>query len=240
MRKINEVDKEKAELNQKIADVDNKLSATIADYTTKKKKIIKEIKIFEKRINNAEHDILSHVLSLMGVFTAIITIILSVIITSSSWINNADKSDAVIAFVIPNAIALCSVSLLLSLIFRHNRRRQIDTYGSKEGPQNKESAKNAIFISVVAFIMTAIIICAMCLYLANESPKPHVIYVLSPGEYSIAEEIVAPPGDDDSADPEKEYYFEFTFEDKLYRFEYDEFYLHDGNLYFCEKHCTLE
>ena len=238
--RINEVDNEKAKLNQKIADIETKLSNTIEDYTKKKEKITKEVKLFEKRINNAEHDILSHVLSLMGIFTAIITIILSVIVTSSSWLNNADMSDAVIAFVVPNAIALCAVSLLLTLIFRQNRRRQIDTYGSKETPQDKESAKSVIVISIVAFVMTAMIICAVCLYLANQTPNPHVIYVLSPGEYRVAEKVVTPVPDDGSVEEEKRPYFEFTFEDKLYRFEYDESYLHDGNLYFCEKHCTLE
>lgn len=200
-----------------------------------KTEIEKKAKLVQEQIDNSEHTILSHVLTLMGIFSAIITIILSVIITSSSWINNSDKADAVVAFVVPNAVALMAVTLLLSLIFAHNHRNRIEAKTTKQNIW--DILKSILFYMIIIVIVLATIISSICLSLAEESSQSHILYILSPGEYIVKEEIITPSG---AGEEEKKTFFKFSIGDKPYLVEYDESYLHDGNLYFCEKHCTLE
>lgn len=200
-----------------------------------KTEIEEKAKLVQEQIDNSEHTILSHVLTLMGIFSAIITIILSVIITSSSWINNADKADAVVAFVVPNAVALMAVTLLLSLIFAHNHRNRIETKTIK---QNIWSIlKSILFYMVIIVIVLATIISSICLSLTKDSSRSHILYILSPGEYIVKEETITPSG---AGDEEKKTFFKFSVEDKPYLVEYDESLLHDGNLYFCAEHEVLE
>ena len=86
----------------------------------------------DKKISDTEHNILSHVLTLMGVFSAVTTIIMSVVITSSSWLNNADAASAVVAFAIPNLVVLISVIVLMSLIYLYNNMDVIFRKSSTE------------------------------------------------------------------------------------------------------------
>lgn len=199
-----------------------------------KTEIERKAKLVQEQIDNSEHTILSHVLTLMGIFSAIITIILSVIITSSSWINNADKSDAVVAFVVPNAVALLAVTLLLSLIFVHNHRNRIENKTIKQ--RIWDVIKSIVLHSIIIVIILGTLISAICLSFVKDASKSHTSYILSQGEYVIVE------GASDSADgtDDSNLYFEFDFEDKHYSIEYDEDLLHNGNLYFCAEHEILE
>ncbi len=202
-----------------------------------KEEIERKAKFVQEQIDNSEHTILSHVLTLMGIFSAIITIILSVIITSSSWINNSDKADAVVAFVVPNAVALMSVTLLLSLIFAHNRQNRIDSAAKNNEPNAIEIFKSVVFYAIIIIIILGTIISSICLSFAKDCSDPHIIYILSPGEYNVVEKIIT---SDSIEKNEKQPFYEFTFEDKLYHFEYDEKLKHGTKLYFCEKHEALE
>lgn len=58
------------------------LSGALAEFKNEELRIEEELK-------NSEHNILTHVLTLLGVFSAIIVTIMSVVITSSSWLNSA-------------------------------------------------------------------------------------------------------------------------------------------------------
>ena len=203
-----------------------------------KTEIEKKAKLVQEQIDNSEHTILSHVLTLMGIFSAIITIILSVIITSSSWINNANKSDAVVAFVVPNTVALLSVTLLLSLIFVNNHRNRIEDKTVKQ--RIRDTIKSIAFHSIIIIIILGTLISAICLSFANDSSYPHVSYILSPGEYSVIPEVITPANPDAGIEEHKEYFFEFIFEDKHYRFTYEESLKHGENLYFCTEHGVLE
>ena len=227
-------------LNEQTAYITDTIDKAKKELSEQRQKIDKKAEIVQDQIDNSEHTILSHVLTLMGIFSAIITIILSVIITSSSWINNADKADAVVAFVVPNAVALMAVSLLLSLIFLHNRRNRINTNPAKHSVL--DICKSVVCYSIIIVVILATIISSISLSIKSDiDPNPiHTLYILSSGEYRTQYEVITPGSADDSVEEQKQTYFEFTFEDKLYRFEYDESYLHDGSLYFCEKHETLE
>jgi len=50
-----------------------------------------EFRESRQKIDDSEHNILTHVLTLLGVFSAIIVTIMSVVITTSSWLNNTGQ-----------------------------------------------------------------------------------------------------------------------------------------------------
>lgn len=187
-------------------------------------------------IANSEHTILSHVLSLMGIFSAIITLIMSVVISSASWLNSANRASAIMALIVPNLVALIAVLTLMSLIFFYIHR---DTKAA-DGKCAQRKRSTAFSICVSALILCVIASCVFCFAEKDEIIEPHIIYIFSPGEYLVKEEIITPASADGSIPAEEQIFYEFTYEDKLYRFEYDESLKHSGNLYFCEKHCTLE
>lgn len=218
-----------AQVIEWIADAKSRLDKQKRDIDEKAQEV-------QEQIDDSEHTILSHVLTLMGIFTAIITLIISVVITSSSWLNSAHGASAVIAFIVPNLVALIAVFVLTSLIFFYIHR---DTQ-SKDGKCSKHKRSLAFTICIVSLIICVIASCLFCFAGRDEIINPHILYILSPGEYQVQEEIVTPADSDAGVDEQKEYFYEFIFEDKLYRFEYNESLLHDGNLYFCTEHNTLE
>ena len=111
------------------------------------------------QIDNSEHKILTHVLSLMGIFSAIITLIMSMVITTSYWLNNANGASAIIAFVIPNLVTLIAVFTLLSLIFFY-LHRDTSVKGEKCAVQKRSVA---FTISIVALLLCVILCCWFCL-----------------------------------------------------------------------------
>ena len=93
---------------------------TVFEVEEKQREIQIEVNHISEKIEKSEHKSLSHVMTLMGIFSAIITIVMSVVITSTSWLNNADEASAIVAFVIPNLVVLLSVIVLISLVYFYN------------------------------------------------------------------------------------------------------------------------
>lgn len=93
------------------AEIHNTLKKSQDDFD---KRLSKQI---EQATNNIQPKLISTVLTVMGVFSAIITTIISVVTTTSSWLNNADGASAIIAFIIPNLIVVFSVAILLGIVF---------------------------------------------------------------------------------------------------------------------------
>ena len=190
------------------------------------KQVQKKLQKAEKKLDDSEHNMLTHVLTLMGVFTAVITIIMSVVITSSSWLNNADGASAFFALAVPNLVAIFAVIVLVGLVFIY---------------QNGVLSKPGKSKVVIWFLsgITALVLILTCLmgWCAISYTQPckasQVHYVISPSEYSIEQEINSETG-------KKETFCVFVFEGESFRFPYDNKYIHDGNLYFCKEHRTLE
>lgn len=220
-------------LRKRMLEVDDQVQQTVLDYSAKKEELEKkvesvetEVRNFQKRVDNSEHTILAHVLTLMGVFTAVITIIMSIVITSGSWLNSADISSAIVAFTVPNLVTILAVIVLLTLIFVYQK--------SFSNDQNKSKGAIGIFVGLFVLI---VILCGVMGWVAISCTQPskatQVLHVISPSEYIVTEEIDCESG-------EIETYYEFVFEGIKYKFPYNEKYTHDGNLYFCEEHETLE
>lgn len=184
-----------------------------------------------EEIRGEEGKILSHVLTLMGVFTAVITVILSVASTSSSWLNSATSSSAIIAFAVPNLVTLFAVVSLVLLIYIYHK--------AFYPPLLKREEKHSLvpdFISalLLLFILGATILLSVIAYrYADIDSKPHKRYIIENGQYKVRET-------QDEATNEVCKYFEFNLEGFSYQFSYDRDYLHDSSLYYCTEHNTLE
>ena len=192
----------------------------------------------QAKTDDIEPQLITTVLTLMGVFSAIITIIMSVVITSNSWLNNANSASAIIAFIIPNLVVAFSITLLLGMIFSRRGGKYIVISGDN---WNHESMANsalrkvkriqvATIILIVVFTGVAI---GFSLSQMRVNDEPHTRYILSEDMYECV-------GGEENESEEPILEIEFDFNGKNYRFPYDENYFHDGSIYFCEEHERLE
>lgn len=240
---------------ERIADGVNKVEQTHQDMQNELQAVFEKEK---KDIADLEHKTLTHVLSIMGIFSAIITIILSLITTTSSWINNSTQSDMFFAFIVPNGVAIVAVFALMILVYYlvdyHKNDKSDDDNGKQndkpvdtkeEKKQSKKHKPVYIMLSVVVLISALL----LSVYIATQNIKSpaHVRYIISSEQYEVIEDTEKSPHKcphnaecNCQSVQETKNYFEFTFEDKLYRFEYDESHKHGEDLHFCIVHCALE
>ncbi len=237
---VQDYDEKKEELEIKI----NKLESTTKYSLQKQESIQKELhnavkgkiaqidKVSSETLDElqaTEGKVVSHVLTLMGVFTSVIAIILSVIITTSSWLNNASSSSAIIAFTIPNLVTLVAVISVVLLIYIYQKSMYPPVLREGDKPQKTPTIISVILL-VVIFLITVFM---ATLAYRTVCAEPHVRYVISKYEYVVNEER-------DSNTLEIHKYIEFVCEGKSYKYAYDESYFHDSNLYFCPLHDKLE
>lgn len=237
---VHDYDAKKDELEIKINELDSTTKYSLKKqegiqkelHNTVKGKIAQIDTIANKTLDelqSTEGKMVSHVLTLMGVFTSVIAIILSVIITTSSWLNNASSSSAIIAFTIPNLVTLVAVISVVLLIYLYQKSMYPPAVRDGDKPQKAPTIISVILLLVILLIT---IFMATLAYRTVRS-DPHVRYVISESEYVVNEE-------QDSNTLEMHKYIEFVFEGKSYKFAYDESYFHDSNLYYCPAHKTLE
>ena len=228
------------DLSTKLSALKEQFNETVVDYNSKKNELETKInaatkdlgdnvKKFKERIDDSEHTILTHVLTLMGVFSAVITIIMSVVITSSSWLNNASGAAAIAAFIIPNLVALLAVIVLLSLIFIYHSAVNVSTIGT---PKSKKAILFFCGLFGVIILLSCLISWVAVSY-KEKNEVAHMQYVLSPAEYRIEKNLENNSNNDIS-------YYEFTIEGINYKFPYDPEFIHNEYLYFCLQHMTLE
>ncbi len=227
---LGEVEKEIEKNKQSLLETQEKI---IKELKNTENDISKKIEEEKKEVSSLERNTLSHVLSLMGIFSAVIVIIMSVILTATSWLNNADGASAIVAFTVPNLVALLSVFVLLSLIYLYTHKDS-----SVGENSNKRTKIKSIFAIVVITIILVIsitlsIVLVKSINKVKEENIPHKQYVISLTDYKIIEI--------ENSEKVKEKFFEVFLDDERYEFKYDEKYIHDGDrLYFCKEHNTLE
>ena len=220
--------------NKTIKQINNHLKESENEFDRKLNKKIKTT------INKIEPQLITTVLTLMGVFSAIITIIMSVVITSSSWLNNAEGPSAIIAFIVPNLVVVFSIVILL-LVTTSRKNPELVIIPEKNWDRPtlidkalKKARNTRIGTYIIIVIFTAILVGYALFNLeASDNGKPHLRYVLSQGMYDCVE-----TQDDD--EESKTTIIEFEINNKNYIFPYDEQYFHEGKLYFCEEHQRLE
>lgn len=177
------------------------------------------------KIASSEHESLTNMITLMGVFSAIITIIMSLVLTSSSWLNNADGASALLAFIVPTFIVILAIGFLMMIIYSYNTARLFSD--DQQKPKKYYIAFFSILVIIV--VVTSLLLWhAISRYTGKESEFIHMRYILSPGEYII----------DGSVDEDCRYVF--RIDGKEYVFKYNEMHEHDGSLYYCIEHNKLE
>lgn len=241
------------ESNQHFADLEKAYRALVKDYDDKKTKLESHIQEIEKttqttldkqtdaikttseetleEIQSAEGKIVSHVLTLMGVFSAVITIILSIVVTSSSWLNNATNSSAIVAFIVPNLVTLFAVISVVLLVYMYHKAFYPPVLKQNQSPSKAPTIISAILL--VTILLITIIVSLLAYRYADIDKKPHLRYVIHDTDYEIVEVI-------DQETDKTHKYFEFTLDGINYQFEYDKNYLHQSDVYFCLEHNTLE
>lgn len=227
------------------------------------------------KIRDSEHEILTHVLTLMGIFVGIITIIMSVVITSTSWLNNSSSASAIIAFIVPNAVVILSIAVLFLFIFLYRKdipyisaiqysekdmlqstdikeehetdhaandgeiqNTQNDAKRKRKKEKNIQKQENrkrvAIMISVIIIVAASItVLTYSALKYIMPSENSHQRYIIKQSQYSVTD------GYDYEANCKRQY-FEFNIEGKNHQFAFNEKFIHDGNLYYCDDHNRLE
>ncbi len=184
-----------------------------------------------EEIQGAEGKIVSHVLTLMGVFSAVITIILSMVVTSSSWLNNATCSSAIVAFVVPNLVVLFAVISIVLLIYMYHQ-----SFYPPLAKQNGTAKKAPTIISSVllfSILIITILVSVLAYKYSDVDSQPHLRYVIKDSSYNVVE-IKNKETDD------LHKYFQFTLNGINYQFPFDRNLLHDSELYYCSEHNTIE
>ena len=97
------------------------LTDNLATYEITKTQLTTQVNETKEALKDTERNLISHVLSVMGIFTAITTIIMSVVTTSSAWLNNANSSSAIIAFIVPNLVTIFAILVLMAVIFGYQK-----------------------------------------------------------------------------------------------------------------------
>lgn len=182
--------------------------------TLTEKIITEKIDTATKRLDDSEHNILTHVLTLMGVFSAIIITIMSVVITATSWLNSSNSSDAITAFVVPAAVTIITVILLLAVVY--------GLYGDRKGRWFFY-----IYISIVA-ITLVVIVCQYKYLLDKNGEVTHTRYIIEQSEYEIVE-------------IDNVQCYQFKIDNMEYVCPFDKMLIHDdGALHFCIQHEAIE
>lgn len=228
-----------------------------------------------KKIKQLEKDTMDSHIAILGVYSAIITIVMSIVVTSSSWLNNADGASAIFAFVIPSAIVILSIAVLFLFIFlyrkdipyiseiQYSEKDMSESKDVKEEQETDEKYKNkekqkvkikirkkcknekniqkqenrkrmAIFIGVIILVSASItVLTYSALKYIMPSENSHQRYIIKQSQYSVTDEY------DYEANCKRQY-FEFNNEGKNHQFAFNEKFIHDGNLYYCDDHNRLE
>lgn len=206
--------------NDSLSVFNDKITKEETDISTSLKETKRKLdSAVDKAVTEAVQKNTTHTLTLMGVFTAVIAMVVSVAVTSSSWLSNANGASAIIAFVIPNLVIIIGIVLMLSFI----------TFIYREGKKRQIFSAIVFGILITFAILFSSINIPKMITDVREGTVIHNRHILSENEFEIVKSTEEEPIS-----------FVFTFEFIEYTFEYDERLLHDGNLYFCEEHKTLE
>ena len=101
--------------------------------------------------------------------------------------------------------------------------------------QKRENRKRmAIFIGVIILVAASItVLTYSALKYIMPSENSHQRYIIKQSQYSVTD------GYDYEANCKRQY-FEFNNEGKNHQFAFNEKFIHDGNLYYCDDHNRLE
>ncbi len=168
-------------------------------------------KTIQDKISDSERGMVGHVMSLVGVFSAITMIIMSLVQTSTSWLNSADEASALLAFVVPNAVAILASVVLLSFL---------GWYWAKDENQRNICARMMVLSCALVFLLG---LCALCQMDAFEAE--HSLHIIPASDYTYHH--------DDGM-------VEFQVNGRACIFSCGADDIHNQGLYYCSIHDALE
>lgn len=216
-------------LNESQNEITTQLTTTLI-------KIQKETEDYTRKIDDSEHNILTHVLTLLGVFSAVIVTIMSVVISSGSWLNSADSSDAMLAFIVPAGIIIIAIITLLSFVyaFQYNslNKTTMNTEQKASDSQKKKTDKNPIkglyVTSGIVAVGLGILIISLWWLQHQECKAIHTRYIIPIAECPV------------EMAKEEELVYRIVYNDKEHDFPCEKAITHGDNLHFCIIHEVLE
>lgn len=265
-------------VNNEISSINENVNTIKSDLNSQKLEIAKQIdkqkEDVQKEVNgfieeekkelaNVEHNTLTHVLSLMGIFSAVITMIMSAVLTSSAWLNNARASSAVVGFAIPNLVALLCIVAMLGLVYLFVHRDVVILHVEEKDANSKERTvleeqaelkqdSHSKTLSTAdgerkirrgynrykffVFLVILLVIISVVLTFVALSVMNEIN---KPHERYIISESEYRVIEEDKGDSVEKYYV-FEIDGVSYRCEYDESFKNDGKLYYCKEHGVLE
>lgn len=239
---------ESNQLKNEITSAENKLNKVLYGYEESDKKvpgITETVKELSKDVNNIStksNQIMPNIISLLGVFSSIIVVILTLITTSSSWLANANNISVLIAFVVPAGIitlAICALTALVRSTLEH--QTGITQLNEKKNIwQNITHAFKKWALWLVVVLITSLIVCGTVYFCESKNNKTkHFLIKCSPTTESVSNE------DEQSTSQQELFILQETIlstgETKMIRIPCDNDDIHsDGLVYYCLLHECFE
>ncbi len=180
-----------------------------------------------ERLEGRETRSFQNMLTTMGVFTTIVVIVMSLVITASSWLNSANSADAIVAFIIPSCIAVLAVCALTALL--------TDAHGKKWA--------RWIITSILTICIAVVSIIWYYVFAGKLLPRTdhHPVYGFNAND-CIREEVSLDREGNESTKKvfDLEYFVSITTEDGEIKVipikktvDYDPTLIHDGYIFYC-------
>lgn len=221
------------------------------------------------KIEISTDKIMPNIVTLMGVFSSVIVVILTLLTTSSTWLSTANRSSILIAFVVPTGIAVlavCALTALINVIINNTRVVKKDdkteeksevkeTNGLPDGIKtiiNDFLSKWAAWLCISVMTILIVIVTIMIADRSEKNGKHYIIkYEVNPTQN---EEIVSYGNDIagetlgatdiDNTKPEMYVYQEIILpngETYMHKLTFeDENIREDGCVYYCILHGCFE
>lgn len=227
-----------------ISTVESNANENVEQINNFYEKTLNDIKIAKDDLDTAkddlkdeEHRILTHVLALLGFFTALVTIILSTVSATTSWLNKSDSADFGFAILVPSAIIIISMiamfTLLYLLIFRkYDAKNEQDENESKsENVVRKKDFRvhiSILILAIICFVLLSFMIINSCLNKEKKEPiseekEEHIILHITDYRLDLeANKII------------------YTFDGNELSMECNMDLVHSDGLHYCVEHKTFE
>lgn len=239
---------ESNQLQNEITSAENKLNKVLYGYEESDKKVpgitdtVKELSKDVNDISTTSNQIMPNIISLLGVFSSIIVVILTLITTSSSWLANANNISVLIAFVVPAGIITLAICALTALV-RSTLEHQTDVTQPNEKKniwQNITHTFKKWALWLVVVLITSLIVCGTVHFCESKNNKTkHYLIKCSPTTESVSNE------DEQSTSQQELFILQETIsstgETKKIRIPCDNDDIHsDGFVYYCLLHESFE
>lgn len=116
------------QIQNKVDEVETALSSSKEKIKAIEKDVSKVGTALSDTLSDAVSDANKDMISVMGIFTSIVVVVMSLVITSSSWLNNASGASALIAFIVPSCVAIltvCALTFFLNLLTKNKSEKII-------------------------------------------------------------------------------------------------------------------